>query len=320
MMTKLHTPDSRATAPAGLSRADTGMIAMVVAVLLLPVGDTLSKLLTDVLAPLEVATARFAAQGLFLAPFALLLRKRLRGAMLSPALALSAGLIATALFSLISALQVMPVATAISIFFVEPLLLTLLAWPLLGEPLGARRLAAVAMGLVGALIVIRPGFSAYGWTTLLPLAAAVTYALNKIVMRRASATRSPLTIQCGVTIYALLGLAALTVAAHGIGAIEARTFALPGWSWAAILAAGALSSMTFLLITEAFQRAEAGSLAPFQYLEILGATFMGWLVFGDLPDALTWLGVGIILASGLYVFHRERIQGATPPRRQRTVR
>lgn len=88
-------------------------------------------------------------------------------------------------------------SAAIAIFFVQPLLLTLLAVPLLGEVPGRRRLIAVGVGLVGALIVIRPGLSPYGWVTILPLISALAYALNMIVLRRACETRSGLTLQCG---------------------------------------------------------------------------------------------------------------------------
>lgn len=285
-----------------------GMILMVVAMLLLPVGDTFAKLLTDRLHlhPVVVTFARLLAQGLFLIPAALLLRHRLRGPMLSPVVALSGGLIMVTLTSLIWAFSVMPIATAIAIFFVEPLILTALVGPLLGETVGPRRLIAVAVGLVGALIVIRPG-GALGPAAALPLLAAFAYALNMIVLRRASALRSGLTIQCGATFYACIGMATLLVALRGFGADQPALDQVPAWGWAAILAAGAFAACSFVLIAEAFRRVEAGTLAPFQYLEIIGATAAGYIVFGDFPDLWTWVGVAIILGSGLYVFWRERL-------------
>ncbi len=283
-----------------------GMVAMIVAMGLLPVGDTLSKLLTGPLAPVEVTMWRFLAQALCLAPVAFALRARAQGGMFSPIVALSGGLFMVTLTSLVSAFAAMPIATAIAIFFVEPLILTLLTGPLLGERVGPRRLAAVAVGLAGALLVIRPGFSIYGAATLLPLLAATAYALNMILLRIACRTRSGLTVQCGATIYAALGMVALVALLHASGSIQVTPAAHPGWVWAAILGAGALGAASFVLIAEAFRRAEAGALAPFQYLEIVGATAMGYLVFGDFPDTLTWAGIAIILGSGLYVFHRER--------------
>lgn len=283
-----------------------GMVAMVLAMALLPIGDTVSKLLTDIASPVEITMWRMLAQAAILAPLAMLMPRRLHGSMASPVVALSGVLIVVTLTCLISAFAMMPIATAIAIFFVEPLVLTVLAGPLLGELAGPRRYAAVAVGLVGAMIVIRPTFAEFGPTALLPLLAAVTYALNMIVMRHATRTRSVLTIQLGATLYG----AALLVGVMALGQVTGlHTLALPGgpgWVWSAVAAAGVLAAAAFLLIAEAFRRAEASILAPFQYLEIVGATIMGLLVFGDFPDALTWLGTAIILGSGAYVFHREQ--------------
>lgn len=282
-----------------------GMTCMSAAMLLLPLGDTLSKLLTEKLNPIDVATARVLAQGAFLLPAAVVLRKRLRGAMFSPVVALSGLLVMITLICLIGAFAVMPIATAIAIFFVEPLFLTLLAAPLLGETVGPRRLAAVAAGLVGALIVIRPG-PEFEIAALLPLLAAVSYALNMIVLRRASRTRSGLTIQCGATTYACLGMLALSFGLHASGLSAPDHGALATSAWALILGSGLLAAASYVLIAEAFRHAEAGLLAPFQYFEIIGATAAGFLVFGDFPDRMTWLGIAVILASGLYVVYRER--------------
>ena len=299
---------------------DIGLVAMVAAMLLLPVGDTLVKLLTTVTDPLNVAFWRLLTQAMFLAPAALLLRHRLKGRMFAPEIAISAVLVTTVMICLITAFSVMPVATAIAIFFAEPLMLTLLAWPFLGERPGPRRLTAVGIGLVGALIVIRPSFAAFGLTAALPLLAALCYALNMIVMRRCAATHSALSIQCGATLFGVAGLSAVMLGRMAFGAPSPSLSELPGWVVPTLLASGALAAASFLLIAEAFRRVEAGLLAPLQYLEIIGATAMGWLVFRDFPDALTWLGVAIILGSGLYLFHRERRRDAGLPRRRRATR
>jgi len=296
------------------------MVLMATAMLMLPMGDTLAKLLTGVIGPVEVTMWRLLAQALCLVPVAFLLRRRLRGAMFSPIVALSGGLILITLVCLIGAFSAMPIATAIAIFFVEPLILTLLAVPLLGESVGPRRLTAVVVGLLGALVVIRPGFSEFGAATLLPLVSAVAYALNMIVLRFACRERSGLTVQCGATIYAALGMVLLVAILNGAGVLEIAPLDRPAWTWAAVLGSGALAALSFVMIAEAFRRAEAGLLAPFQYLEILGATAAGYIVFGDFPDALTWLGVSIILGSGLYVFQRERLRSASAPAPGRRMR
>ncbi|QFT81994.1 Riboflavin transporter [Roseovarius sp. THAF27] len=302
--------------------AVTGMICMAAAMLLLPIGDTFAKILTGHLSAIEVTTARLLAQALCLAPIAIVLRHRLRGPMFSPIVALSGALVMVTLTSLIWAFSLMPIATAIAIFFVEPLILTALVGPLLGERVGPRRMIAVLVGLFGVLIIIRPGGS-FGPAAFLPLLAALCYALNMIVLRKASGIRSSLTVQCGATFYACLGLVGISLGLGAAGHLEPSFANLPGWAWGAILASGGLAAASFILIAEAFRQAEAGMLAPFQYLEIIGATAMGYVVFADFPNGLTWLGIGIILSSGLYVFWREQIpnnRASIRPRRRRTRR
>ncbi|SEO78955.1 Threonine/homoserine efflux transporter RhtA [Salinihabitans flavidus] len=284
----------------------SGMIMMCAAMLMLPVGDAISKLLTEIVSPFDVTLWRTVAQALFFIPLGFFMRRRLAGRMFSLPTLVSGGLIVVVLFCLITAFETMPIATAIAIFFVEPLFLTLLAGPLLGEVAGPRRYAAVAVGLIGALIVIRPNFAVFGPVVLLPALGALAYALNMIVVRRATRVRSALTFQLGAT----FSSAGVLIVVYGIASLFGREAAalteVPGWAIWAILGAGALAALTFLLITFAFSKAEASVLAPFQYLEIVGATIVSFAIFGDFPDAMTWLGTAIILASGVYVFHRER--------------
>lgn len=304
------------------NRTVAGMICMAAAMLLLPVSDTISKILTGHLSAVEVATARLAAQGLCLLPLAILMRQRLCGSMFSPIVALSGGLVMVTLTSLIWAFSVMPIATAIAIFFAEPLILTALVGPLLGERIGPRRMISVVVGLLGVLIIVRPG-GGFGPAAFLPVVAAFCYALNMIVLRKASGSRSSLTVQCGATFYACLGMVALSFYLNVSGQLESSLTDLPGWAWGAILASGAFAAGSFILIAEAFRQAEAGILAPFQYLEIIGATVAGYLMFGDFPDGLTWIGIVIILSAGLYVFWREQVpanRARMRPRRRRTRR
>lgn len=293
--------------PGGAGQHDTviGMTIMAGAALLLPLGDTFAKALTTVMSPVHATMWRLLAQGVMMVPLAFLLRRRLHGPMFSPIVALSGLLLMLTLAAFLGAFERMPIATAIAIFFVEPLVLTLLAVPFLGERIGLPRLIAVAVGLLGAVIVIRPGLATFGIAAVFPLGAAVTFSLNMIVLRHASKRRSGLTIQCGATAYAAVGTIIGLMIWQGPSSIIAVSAAVPLWTWGAIAGAGATAAICFVMIAEAFRRVEAGILAPFQYLEIIGATFFGYVVFGDFPDALTWLGVAIILGAGLYVFYRE---------------
>ena len=290
----------------GTNATHIGMAAMCLAMGLLPVGDAISKTLTNVASPFDVTVWRAVAQAFFFVPLAWLLRSHLWGSIFSAGTLLSACLITIVTLSLVTAFAEMPIATAIAIFFVEPLLLTLLAGPLLGEVPGRRRFAAVGVGLVGALIVIRPNFVEFGPVVLLPILGALAFALNMIVMRKATTHRSPLSFQFGASMLAAGVLIIAQLFRHLVVGSPGGFASLPSWAIWAVLLGGVLAMMTFMLITFAFSKAEASLLAPFQYLEIVGATLVGLLVFDEIPDAITLFGTAIILASGAYVFHRER--------------
>ncbi|EPX77947.1 DMT family transporter [Salipiger mucosus] len=305
---------------AALVEKRLGMVAMCVAMALLPIGDAISKSLTAYATAFEVTVWRTLAQAMFFVPVALSLHRRLSGSIFSLPALISAGLILTVTLSLVSAFAAMPIATAIAIFFVEPLLLTLLAGPFLGEAPGLRRYTAVGVGLVGALIVIRPNFTEYGPVVLLPLLGALAYALNMIVMRRATRTRSPLSFQFGASLMGA-GLVLLAYFGAELGGVRLTDLgALPVWAALSVLGAGALAMAAFLLITFAFSKVEASLLAPFQYLEIVGATLVGYLIFSEIPDSMTLIGTAIILGSGAYVFHRERARNVDAAATQRLER
>lgn len=279
---------------------------MVLAMMLVPIGDAMSKFLTPILNPFEIAFWRFALQGVVLGLVMVVLRKRLQtGPVL---LLLLGGLTSAAVLSaLIGAFVVMPIATAIAIFFVEPLLLTVLSALLLGERTGWRRYGAVLVGLVGAIIVIRPSWDIFGWASLLPLIAALAFALNAIILRKLSREMNSVSIQFWFALIATAVLGAGLLATGQMSLVSSSGIELSG-PWTMLVLMGLLSAFTFFLFAEAFRRTPASTLAPFQYLEIIGATLLGYVVFGDFPDLWTWVGTAIILASGLYVFHRERRQ------------
>ena len=287
------------------------MILMILATLIVPGGDIMSKYLASWLSPAEIAFYRFTLQTLFLGLALPLFGVRFAAQKLG-LLAFGGAMSALTLLLLIGAFAVMPVATAIAIFFVEPLILTVLSVLILGEKAGWRRYLAIAVGMIGALIVIRPNWAAFGWPALFPVLGALCFSLLAISIRKLSPVMSGLAIQFWFSLFASLFL--------GIGLGGASLFGLfvfslasldPSVMWL-IPAQALLSALTFFMFTEAFRRTEASILAPFQYIEIIGATILGYLVFGDFPDAITWLGTGIILASGLYVFSRERRQAPTP--------
>lgn len=282
---------------------------MASAMLLIPGMDALSKLLTQWMGPAQVACLRFGLQTVFLggvlaARGALRLPERgLRDVLALAAAGLFIG--GTILF-MVWAVSVLPLANAIAIFFVEPLLLTLFSALFLGERVGPRRLAAVAVGLVGALVVIRPNWAAFGWHAGLPLLAALGFAAYLATSRSLAARLGGLVLQAWSGLFAALLLGGMLLLGLVWEVPTLAVSAVPAQAWPLVIGLGLLGTAGHLLIALAFKRAEASLLAPFQYLEIISATALGYLLFGDFPDALTWTGVAIILASGLYVFHRER--------------
>jgi drug/metabolite transporter (DMT)-like permease len=179
------------------------------------------------------------------------------------------------------------------------MLVTALAALVLGEAVGPRRWAAVALGFVGALIIIRPGIEAVHVAALAAVGCAFCYALYQITTRLVADTAPPL-----VSLF-YSGLVGTVVA----------TLALPAfWTtpapagWALLLLSGAFGAIGHLAMIGALTRAQASFVTPFSYSQLIWATLAGYALFGDLPDGWTFLGAALIAGSGLYVMHRERLR------------
>ncbi|MFP4246292.1 MAG: DMT family transporter [Halochromatium sp.] len=282
---------------------ELGMLLMTIAMLLFPASDALAKFLTATLTPVQIAAARFLLQSLLLLPVLLIYKRgRLPPAPGARHLALGA-LIALAVIFLFSGLHYLPIANNTALFFIEPLLLTLISALALRETVSPRQWMAVLIGLVGALIVLRPNWTAYGPAAIFPVAAGAFFAgflaLTRVVGGRDDA----------LTLAFWTGMAATLVLAPIMGLdllVEGRPIRPPSLpapgAWPLLLGVGAIAAATNVLTALALRRADAGVLAPFQYLEILSATLWGWLIFSEIPDLLTGIGAAIIVGSGLYVF------------------
>ena len=297
------------TAPATRAPArnsvELGMALMAVTMLLVPGIDAIAKILSSTLAPGQVAWGRFVFQTAVLLPFMLVTRRPVATRQAGIHAARGA-LLAGAILLLFWALKYLPIANAIAIFFVEPLILTLFSAVFLGERVGMRRLAAVVVGLIGALIVIRPNWALFGWAAVLPLGTAVCFAGYLSLTRHSAAAEDPLVMQLWAGIFAALALTVVVASGAGleIAVLEPTWPAMTGWIL--LLALGLLSAVGHVMLAFAFRHAAAGILAPFQYIEIISATILGLVLFDDFPDTITWLGTALIIAAGLYVFVRER--------------
>lgn len=292
-----------------------GLFWMTVAVLTIPTSDAIAKVLGQTLSIGQVTTTRFVIQCLLLLPLWLWWRHRnvrLQGLKLRDWWL--GGLVASAVLFLFWGLSYLPLANNIAIFFVEPLILVLFSKWFLKERVSRRRWIAVTVGLLGALVVIRPNIEAYGWATVLPLLAATAYAayLTSTRALRESADPSHWAeaangLQKSVRLQLMISLTASVLMVMLLGIGQTLTPALAGvqWptahEWSLLILLGALAAFAHVLIALAFTHASASVLAPVQYLEILGAVFFGWWLFQEWPDALTFVGAAIIIGSGLYI-------------------
>ncbi|MDP3194564.1 DMT family transporter [Tabrizicola sp.] len=276
-----------------------GVALMLAAMAILPVIDVFAKKLGQAGLPiLIVVWARALFGGLMTLPFAL----RAEGAQaFRPAQPLRqlarAVLLFGATFLFFQALKHLPIADALAIFFVNPLVIVILSALALREKVGPRRWAAVAVGFIGTLVIIRPGLVEVNPGTLYALGAGVALG-SYFVMTRAMA---------GVADAMVLNFQTSAIGAALI------TLALPFlWisptlqQWAMLAALGVIATLGHVLITKAYEHGEASLLAPLAFTEIIMATLLGWWFFGDLPDGWTVLGVTILIASAVYISVRER--------------
>ena len=285
-----------------------GIFLMCTYAMLGPVIDTFAKLSGDAIPSTQVTAARFIVQSCCLIIPILILRHSLRVESSEIWKHVVRGiLISGATICIFTALQHMPIADAISIFFVEPLILTLLGGLILGERVGWRRYVACAVGFFGAIIVIRPSFETLGWPAMLPLGSAIMFALYLILTRSVVQKTKPLVTQFYAGLSGALFTSAILYFFDGTGSVVFDPVMPEGNYWLLLLGVGISATIAHLFLVFAFSYASASVLAPFQYLEIIGATILGYWIFDDFPDAIKWLGISIIVLSGLFVFWRERI-------------
>lgn len=193
----------------------------------------------------------------------------------------------------------LPLAEVYVLSFAGPLFVTALSMPLLGEPVGWRRWAAVLVGFGGVVVMARPEAGTPSLPVLVGLTAAFFYALAMVTVRRLARTES----NAAIVVYAL---ATVTVVS-GVAAVPVWQAPDPGDA-VLMLAVGTLGAGAQMLMTQAFRLAPAAVVAPFEYTGMIWATLFGFLVFGDVPTPAMLSGAAIIIASGLYILHRETMR------------
>jgi drug/metabolite transporter (DMT)-like permease len=277
-----------------------GVALMCAAVALFSALDTIAKFLSGHMDTLQVVAVRFISAFfialLFSNPISRpgLLRTARPGLQVLRALML----VSTTIFNFL-AFRYLQLDEALAILFATPFLVAIAAGPLLGEWVGWRRWTAIAVGFAGVLVVIRPGLSGgMQWAALFSVAAAIFYAGYGIATRMVSRTDGSETTLFYGNLVAICAMGPLLPFVWS-GPISWLDFSL-------MVAMGALGSFSHYLLIAAHRRAPASVLSPFIYTQLVWATALGYLVFGDIPTQWTLLGGAIVVASGLYLIHRER--------------
>ncbi len=220
-------------------------------------------------------------------------------------------------FCFFLALAALPLADAVAIFFISPLLITVFSVIFLREYVGSRRWAAILLGLVGVLIVVRPGTSAFQIASVLPMAAAVGYALLHILTRRIGATENAtaMVFYIQTTFLIVSATAGLALGHGGFDTFDhpSAVFLFRAWVWPAgsdfalMVFSGIVTSIGGYMIGQAYRQSEAALVAPFEYIALPLSVVFGIVLFAEIPDGVAFAGIALILVSGLVLIWREAL-------------
>lgn len=273
-----------------------GLLLMGLGMFLFAAVDTIAKFLTSDLHPFQIVWTR--QLGLLVgALFLLALHGRHLFLTAHPKLQLVRGLVAAlSAAAFIFAIRHVPLADAVAVSFVAPFMVTLMAALILREPVGWRRWVAVVLGFVGSMIILRPGMGVVHPAAMLVVAAAFFFACRQVISRAIAARDGTGT----------------TILYTAMTAVFVLSMPLP-WVWVTpggselllLLSLALLAGLAEVCVIRALELGLAVAVAPVHYTLIIWASLYGWLVFGQFPDAWTWAGTGIIMATGMYTLRRE---------------
>jgi len=284
-----------------------GIGLMLSATAILPFLDVVAKFLGQQGVPiLQIVWARLFFGTFITLPFALKLAGPRQLVPNMPLMhTLRAGFLIAATGFFFLGLKFLSIADTLSIFFVQPLIVTMLSPIVLGETVGVRRWSAVIVGFIGTLIIIRPGLQEINPGVVFALAAGASLAIYMLLTRKISGTAPAMV----TTFYTSL-----------MGAIITSFLVVFVWlpvtpaQWGLFVLLAFIANAGHYLIVKAYDHAEASLLAPLAYSEMIMATAAGWHFFGDFPDFWTFVGVGILIACAIYISIRERVRNIEPVR------
>ncbi len=288
------------------SRTLIGILLMAAAYAIVSGVDGVSKFLTQGYHPLQIAWGRYAFQSVFMTIIIFGINRQ------SPAIlrthrpgqhTVRAFLSWVSNLPFIWALTFIPLADATAAILVGPLIVTALSVPLLGERVGVWRWSAVVVGMLGALVVVRPGMGVMHWAIMLPILSATTFALYTIFTRKLSGSESTDRMLL-FDAYGGLAFATLTLP------FVWKDPSLADWGFFVLL--GLISTLARTALVHSLRFAPASISAPFAYTQIVSATLIGLLAFGNFPDTWTIVGAVIICSSGIFIAIRERRRSRPP--------
>jgi drug/metabolite transporter (DMT)-like permease len=283
-----------------------GLTILATGYVIMSLTDGVAKFLTAEIAPGEIAWARYLFMATLTLPFVVaingwrsllpdrIVANLMRGVLIGSGSAMT-----------FIALQKIPLADSVAIFFIQPFLLTILSVIFEHEKVGWRRWSAIVIGFTGALLVIQPTFAEFGPYALLQALSAGCFAGFMLLNRRLRDTGPALSLQAFSSLTAACVLTILLVAGS-VTEMPPFTFVMPtAPQWAMLAAFGGCAAIGHSLMVLAFRYATPAVVAPTAYVQIISATIFGYFVFGDFPNLMTWIGIAIVVACGIYVFHRE---------------
>ena len=272
---------------------------------ILPFMDTIAKYLSSDLSFFQITWARYFFTVLFTLPFMFFFFRKNLTWTTQPKLQIFRGL--TLLFANVLffySISVISMAKALTLAFVAPLITTALSPFFLGEKVGFKRWSAVIVGFIGSLIVIRPGFIEFNLASVAALGTGFFYGIYLIITRKLHRSDSPL----------------LTLLLTGVVGFVVASFLVPVvWinptfnQWSLLALMGIFACLGHLFLILSLKYADASKLAPFGYFEIVTNIILGYYFFSDFPDFWMWIGLLIIISSGIYITLRERSRGVYIP-------
>lgn len=290
-------------APRDLDKPLLGLLLIICSTAFLASSDTMAKYLArGGMPPVEIAWIRFSVFLLIMLPMVMVPSggRALRSSRPLLQVFRGLGLLASSIFFIIG-LSFLPIAEATATGFISPLFVTGLSVMFLGEKVGLRRWTATIAGLIGVLIIVRPGTSAFQPAALFPIMSALGWASALVLTRKMSGADKPVTT---MAYSAIVGFLVLSV-------FVPVYWSQPTWMQLGLgVAIGASSTIGHWIVVLAFRYADASVLAPFSYVQLMWVTLLGFVVFGEIPDGWTFTGAGIVIASGVYTAHRERVRRA----------